>query len=68
MHEHLTSFWQNPSQKFRKNFIDFEKPQQFPKPPKVRSEMHEMYDKMKKRGSYLWKMQDQNQRRSGEKI
>ena len=29
------------------------------------SEMHEMYDKMMKRGSYLWKMQDQNQRKSG---
>ena len=30
--------------------------------------MHEMYDKMMKRRSYLWKMQDQDQRRSGEKI
>jgi len=27
-----------------------------------------MYDKMMKRISYLWKMQDQDQRRSGEKI
>ena len=27
MHEHLESFTQNPSQKFHKNFINFEKPQ-----------------------------------------
>ena len=67
MHEVLNSLKQHPSQNFHKNFIDFEKPQKFPKTPKVRSEMHEMYDKMMKRGSYLWKMQDQNQR-SGEKI
>ena len=30
--------------------------------------MHEMYDKMMKRRSYLWKKKDQDQRRSGEKI
>ena len=30
--------------------------------------MHEMYDKMMKRRSYLWKMQDQDQRMIGEKI
>ena len=68
MHDHLGSIIQNPSQKFSKNFIDFEKPQKFPKSPKVRSEMHEMYDKMMKKGLYPWNMQDQNQRRSREKI
>ena len=30
--------------------------------------MHEMYNKMMKRRSYLWKMQDQDQRMIGEKI
>ena len=64
MYDHLGLNIQNPFQKFSKTFIDFEKPQKFPKTPKVRSEM---YDKMMKRGSYLWNMQDQNQR-SGEKI
>ena len=68
MHEHLGSFIHNSSQKFSKKFNDFEKPQKFRKTPKVRLEMHEMYDKMMKRGSYQWYMQDQNQRRSGEKI
>ena len=68
MHDHLGSNIQNPSQKFSKNFIYFEKPQKLPKAPKVRLEMHELYDNMMKRGSYLWNMQDQNQRRSGEKI
>ena len=56
MHDHLGSIIQNPSQKFSKNFIDFEKPQKFPKSPKVRSEMHEMYDKMMTRESYMWNM------------
>ena len=30
--------------------------------------MREMYDKMMRRRSYLWQMQDQDQRRSEEKI
>ena len=49
MNEHLGSFTQNPSQKFYKNFINFEKPQKFNKNPKVRSksEMHDEW--MKKR-------------------
>ena len=37
MHEYLNSFTQHPSQKFHKNFINFEKPQNFSKIPKVRS-------------------------------
>ena len=37
MHEYLRSFKQNPSQKLHKNFINFEKPQNFSKTPKVRS-------------------------------
>ena len=37
MHEHLGSFIQNPSQKFHKNFINFEKPQKIFKNPKHRS-------------------------------
>ena len=37
MHEVLNSFKQHPSQKFHKNFINFEKPQIFSKIPKVRS-------------------------------
>ena len=37
MHEVLNSFKQHPSQKFHKNFINFEKPQKFSKIPKVRS-------------------------------
>ena len=37
MHEVLNSFKQHPSQKFHKNFINFEKSQKFSKIPKVRS-------------------------------
>ena len=37
MHEHLGSFTQNPSQKFQKNFINFEKPQNL----SLMREMHE---------------------------
>ena len=37
MHEVLNSLKQHPSQKFHKNFINFEKPQNFSKIPKVRS-------------------------------
>ena len=37
MHELLRSFEQNPSQKFCKNLINFEKSQNLSKPPKVRS-------------------------------
>ena len=37
MHEHIGSFKQNPTQKFCKNLINFEKPQRFSKTPKVRS-------------------------------
>ena len=33
MHDHLGSNIQNPSQKFSKNSIDFEKSHNFPKPP-----------------------------------
>ena len=35
MHEHLGSFTQNPSQKFNKNLINFEKPQKFSRKPKT---------------------------------
>ena len=38
-----TSFWQNPSQKFSKNFIDFEKSQNFPKIQKL-GQTYEMND------------------------
>ena len=37
MNEHLRSFKQNPTQKFHKNFINFEKSQNFSKIPIVRS-------------------------------
>ena len=37
MHEVLNSFKQQLSQKFHKNFINFEKSQKFSKIPKVRS-------------------------------
>ena len=37
MHNDLNSFKQNPSQKFRKYFINFEKPQKFSKTQKPRS-------------------------------
>ena len=40
-----TTFWLNPSQKSSKNFIDFEKSQNFPKIPKVRSKIMKMHDK-----------------------
>ena len=36
MHENWRSFKQNPTQKFCKNLINFEKPQNFSKTPKVR--------------------------------
>ena len=35
MHEHIESFTQNPSQKFHKIFINFEKPQKVFKKPKT---------------------------------
>ena len=35
MHELLESFTQNPSQKFHKNFINFEKPQKKIQKPKT---------------------------------
>ena len=35
MHEQLGSFKQNPSQKFCKNLINFEKSQKFSKTPKL---------------------------------
>ena len=38
MHVHLGSNIQNPSQKFSENFIDFDKSQNFPKTPKVKSQ------------------------------
>ena len=38
MHDDLYSFKQNSSQKFHKNFINFEKSQKISKTPKVRSE------------------------------
>ena len=44
MHEHLRSFKQNPSQKFRTNFINFEKPQKIFKNPKLRSNAWRMKD------------------------
>ena len=37
MHGHITSFKQNPTQKFHKILIDFQKPQKFHKNPKPRS-------------------------------
>ena len=48
MHEHLGSFTQNPSQKFHKNFINFEKPQNL-------SLMREMHEE--------WRIKDPYQRR-----
>ena len=47
MHEHLGSNIQIPSQNFSKNFIDFEKSQNFPKTPKVRSQKCEMHDEVR---------------------
>ena len=38
MHEHIGSFKQNPTQKFHKYLINFEKPQKIFKNPKPRSE------------------------------
>ena len=37
MHEHITSFKQNPTQKFYKILINFQKPQKIFKNPKHRS-------------------------------
>ena len=68
MHDHLGSNIQNPSQKLIVKLHWFWKTQKFLETPKVRLEMHEMYDKMMKKGLYPWNMQDQNQRRSREKI
>ena len=45
MHEHLGSFTQNPSQKFQKNFINFEKPQNL-------SLMHEMHEEWRIKDPY----------------
>ena len=51
IHEHLRSFKQNPTQKFHRNFINFEKPQKFSKTPKVRSK--EMKDMINVRGKVI---------------
>ena len=37
MHEHMTSYKQNPTQNFQKIFRDFQKPQKFQENPKPRS-------------------------------
>ena len=37
MHEHITTYKQNPTQKFHKILKDFQKPQKFYKIPKPRS-------------------------------
>ena len=37
MHEHITSYKQNPTQKFHKILKDFQKPQKFQEKPKPRS-------------------------------
>ena len=68
MHKHLTSFWQNPSQKFSKNFIDFEKSQNFPKTRKVRLQIVKCIMKRGIKDLTSEEEQDQDQRRSGEKI
>ena len=44
MHENLGSFTQNPSQKFCKNLINFEKPQKLFKNLKLKVKMNEMHD------------------------
>ena len=36
-HEHITSYKQNPIQKFHKKLKDFQKPQKFQENPKPRS-------------------------------
>ena len=47
MHEHLRSLKQHPTQKFCKNLIHFEKPQNLLKTSKVGSKRDEMHDKCK---------------------
>ena len=37
MHEHITSYKQNPTQNFHKILKDFQKPQKFEEKPKPRS-------------------------------
>ena len=37
MHEHITSYKQNPTQNFHKKLINIQKPQKFHKNPKPRS-------------------------------
>ena len=63
MHDVLNSFKQNPSHKYCKNLINFEKPQKFSKTPKVRKKMHEMYDKEMEKRSYLWKCKKKTKER-----
>ena len=66
MHDDLNSFKQNPSQKFHKYFINFEKPQKFSKTPKVRSECMKCMIKGQKEDHTRVKMQGLDRRMSGE--
>ena len=54
MHEYLGSFTQNSSQKFHKNFINFEKPQKNFKIPKPRSKCVKCMKNKGKRDPTKW--------------
>ena len=68
MHDHLGSNIQNPSQKFSKNFIDFEKSQNFPKTPKVRSQNVKCMMKWGIKDLTSEEEQDQGQRTLGNEV
>ena len=66
MHEHIGSFKQNPSQKFHKNFINFEKPQKKFQKLKTYVKMNEMHDKREKRDHTRGKKRGLGRNPSGE--
>ena len=62
MHEVLNSFKQHWSQKFHKNFINFEKPQIFSKIPKVRPKGMKCMIKWGIKDLTSWEEQDQGRK------
>ena len=68
MHYHLGSNIQNLSQKFSKNFIDFEKSQNFPKTRKVRLQIVKCMMKRGIKDLTSEEEQDQGRRTLGNEV
>ena len=66
MHEHLTSYKQNPTQKFHKILKDFQKPQKFQENPKPKSKCMKCMKKERLEKHTRRKNQGLNRNPSGE--